>query len=105
SYEGFNRSGRSTRFELLALPLDGGIEHPRCLGVVTAAEKPFWLGADPICDASIDSIRVIDPDKEPLLPTERPAIDVPPLAPADLGKPQTTREFGNARRIRHLVVL
>ena len=48
SYEGFSRNGRSNQFELLALPLDGGIENPRCLGVVSAAEKPFWLGADPI---------------------------------------------------------
>jgi hypothetical protein len=32
TYEGFSRAGRSIRFELLALPLDGGAEHPRCLG-------------------------------------------------------------------------
>jgi hypothetical protein len=45
TYEGFSRNGRSNRFELLALPLDGGVENPRCLGVVSAVEKPFlrWL--------------------------------------------------------------
>ncbi|TGV74487.1 PAS domain-containing protein, partial [Mesorhizobium sp. M2D.F.Ca.ET.145.01.1.1] len=74
-FEGFSRNGRSNKFELLALPLDGGIENPRCLGVISAAEKPFWLGADPITDALIDSIRVIDPEKELL--NNRPAIDVP----------------------------
>ena len=105
SYEGFSRTGRSGHFEMLALPLDGGVENPRCLGVVTAAEKPFWLGADPICDASIESIRVVDPDKEPMFLKNRPAIEVPPLVPADLGFSETTSEYGKARRIRHLVVL
>lgn len=104
-YEGFSRNGRSNRFELLALPLDGGAEHPRCLGLISAAEKPFWLGADPITDALIDSIRVIDPDREPLFLANRPAISVPSLAPAELEAPETMTEYGRIRRIRHLVVL
>lgn len=102
TFEGFSRNGRSNKFELLALPLDGGIENPRCLGVVSAAEKPFWLGADPITDAMIDSIRVIDPEKELL--NNRPAIDVPSLVPAELEAPDTISALGRARRIRHLVV-
>ncbi|QDB99249.1 PAS domain-containing protein [Mesorhizobium sp. 8] len=105
TYEGFSRAGRSTRFELLALPLDGGAEHPRCLGIISTAEKPFWLGADPIVDVLIDSIRVIDPEREPLFLKNRPAISVPALAPSELEAPQTISEFGRARRIRHLVVL
>ncbi len=104
-YEGFSRAGRSNKLELLALPLDGGAAHPRCLGIISAAEKPFWLGADPIVDALIDSIRVIDPDREPVFLDNRPAINVPSLAPSDLDSPQTISEFGRARRIRHLVVL
>ncbi|RUW61453.1 PAS domain-containing protein [Mesorhizobium sp. M7A.F.Ca.US.008.03.1.1] len=102
SYEGFSRNGRSNKFELLALPLDGGVENPRCLGVISAVEKPFWLGADPITDALIDSIRVIDPEKELL--NNRPAIDVPSLVPDELGTPETISALGRARRIRHLVV-
>ncbi|UVK45109.1 PAS domain-containing protein [Mesorhizobium sp. AR07] len=102
TYEGFSRNGRSNKFELLALPLDGGVENPRCLGVISAVEKPFWLGADPITDALIDSIRVIDPEKELL--TNRPAIDVPSLVPDELGAPETISALGRARRIRHLVV-
>lgn len=102
SYEGFSRNGRSNKFELLALPLDGGVENPRCLGVISAVEKPFWLGADPITDALIDSIRVIDPEKELL--NNRPAIDVPSLVPDDLEAPETISALGRARRIRHLVV-
>jgi hypothetical protein len=105
SYEGLSRNGRSNHFELLALPLDGGVENPRCLGIMTTAEKPFWLGADPIADALIDSIRVVDPDKEPMFLKNRPAIAVPPLAPSSLDTPTTISEFSRARRIRHLVVL
>ncbi|TPM41737.1 PAS domain-containing protein [Mesorhizobium sp. B2-3-4] len=101
-FEGFSRNGRSNRFELLALPLDGGIENPRCLGVISAAEKPFWLGADPITDALIDSIRVIDPEKELL--NNRPAMDVPSLVPDEIEAPETISALGRARRIRHLVV-
>jgi hypothetical protein len=102
AFEGFSRNGRSNRFELLALPLDGGVENPRCLGVISAVEKPFWLGADPITDALIDSIRVIDPEKELL--NNRPAINVPSLAPDELEAPETISALGRARRIRHLVV-
>ncbi|MBZ9794094.1 PAS domain-containing protein [Mesorhizobium sp. ES1-4] len=102
NFEGFSRNGRSNKFELLALPLDGGIENPRCLGVIGAAEKPFWLGADPITDALIDSIRVIDPEKELL--NNRPAIGVPSLVPDEIEAPDTISALGRARRIRHLVV-
>ncbi|MER8825758.1 PAS domain-containing protein [Mesorhizobium sp. M0938] len=104
TYEGFSRNERSGKFELLALPLDGGVENPRCLGVISAAEKPFWLGADPIADALIDSIRVVDPENEPMLLKNRPAIDVPSLVPSELDPPETISALGQARRIRHLVV-
>jgi len=104
TYEGFSRNGRSNRFELLALPLDGGVENPRCLGVLSAVEKPFWLGADPITDALIDAIRVIDPDKEPMFLKNRPEIPVPSLAPTELDAPETISALGRSRRIRHLVV-
>lgn len=105
SYEGMSRGGHSCRFELLALPLNGGAEHPRCLGVVSAAEKPFWLGADPITDAAIESIRVIDPDKEMAALKNRTAITAPSLAPTELEHANPSGVFGGARRVRHLVVL
>jgi len=104
TYEGFSRNGRSMKFELLALPLDGGAENPRCLGVISAAERPFWLGADPLADALIDSIRVIDPDKEPMFLKNRPAIDVPSLVPGEFDPPETISGLSRSRRIRHLVV-
>ena len=37
TYEGFSRNGRSNKFELLSLPLDGGAENQRCLGIITTA--------------------------------------------------------------------
>ncbi|UVK36784.1 PAS domain-containing protein [Mesorhizobium sp. AR10] len=104
TYEGLSRNGRSNRFELLALPLDGGVENPRCLGVISAVKKPFWLGADPITDALIDTIRVVDPDNEPMSLKNRPAIAVPSLVPSEFDPPETISALGRARRIRHLVV-
>ncbi|PLP61074.1 PAS domain-containing protein [Mesorhizobium loti] len=105
SHQGISRDGHSCRFELLALPLNGGAEHPRCLGVVSAAEKPFWLGADPITDTIIESIRVIDPDKEVAALNNRTAIIAPSLAPTELEHTSSNRAFCSARRVRHLVVL
>ncbi|MGB3387516.1 MAG: PAS domain-containing protein [Pseudaminobacter sp.] len=105
TFDGLSRNGRSLQFELLLLPLDGGIENPRAMGVMSPAEKPFWLGADPISDALIDSVRVVDPDREPMFLRNRPAVTVPSLAPSasTLAEPVGTRD--GARRIRHLVVL
>lgn len=105
TYSGLSRNRRTVEFELLALPLDGGAENLRCLGVISPAQKPFWLGVDPIIDAQIDSVRIIDPDKEDLVLGNRPAISVPELAPTELDSAETLTEYGRARRIRHLVVL
>lgn len=104
TFEGFSRNGRSLSFELLLLPLDDGADNSRSLGVVAPLEKPFWLGADPIIDALIESVRVVDPDREPLFLNNRPAVTVPSLAPSD-GTISQTASLGGARRIRHLVVL
>lgn len=105
TYEGVSRSGRTCKFELLALPLDGGLDHPRCLGVVSVAERPFWLGSDAIVDALIESIRIVDPDKEAAALASRAAITPPSLAPADLDRPDGFGHLGRGRKVRHLVVL
>jgi hypothetical protein len=103
--EGASRNGRTNTFEMLLLPLDGGVENPRCLGVMSAVEKPFWLGADPIHEARLETVRVVDADREPLFLKNRPAIEVPSLAPGNLSASSITgRPAGGARRIRHLVV-
>lgn len=102
-YEAISRGGRQVPVELLLLPLAGGEENRRALGVATTTDKPYWLGADPIVDSALDSVRVIDPDREPL-PPSRPSINVPTLAPNDLLSDTHADEMAGIRRIRHLVV-
>lgn len=104
AFEGISRSGRLNPFEMLLLPLEGGLGSPRSLGAITPIEKPFWLGSDPIVEGRIDSLRVIDPDREAAYINGRSAVRVPPMAPAhsqllDIGGP-----VDGGRRIRHLVV-
>src|SRR5690606_28646850 len=103
--DGISASGRSNPFEMVLLPLEGGLGSPRSLGAITALEKPFWLGADPIIESRIDTLRVIDPEREPALLAARRAVTVPSIAPGDnqlIGIDTDPVETG--RRIRHLVV-
>lgn len=104
TFHGVSRNQRSNGFEMVVLPLDGGVDNPRCLGAAFAVEKPFWLGADPIVEAEIESVRVVDPDREPIFLKNRPAIDVPSLSPSELPA-SSDNESGGSRRIRHLLVL
>lgn len=105
AYEGLSGKERRLDFELLALPLDGGAQNPRCLGLVTSAEKPFWLGADPVVEAYIDKVRIIDPNEESALSGGRATIGAPALAPGELHGAAAPGIHGRARRIRHLLVL
>lgn len=109
AFDGISANGRRNLFELLLLPLDGGVENPRCLGSISTDDKPFWLGADPVTDGVIASVRVVDPDREPVFLKNRPEVAVPPLLPSSaevsrfpFPKPRESR--GGGRRIRHLVV-
>ncbi len=96
--QGVSKGGRTGPFELLVLPLDGGQAHQRALGSISPMEKPFWLGADPIVECRIDTLRIVDPDAEPLYLKNRPEVQVPPLSPENMAS-----EPG--RRVRHLLVL
>ena len=104
AFDGISRNKRSNPFEMVILPLDGGVDSPRSLGAMSAAQKPFWLGADPIVEAQVESVRVVDPDREPMFLKNRPAIDVPALSPSELPSPQGDRRKAGSRRIRHLLV-
>ena len=104
AFDGISRNKRSNPFEMVILPLDGGVDSPRCLGAMSAAQKPFWLGADPIVEAQVESVRVVDPDREPMFLKNRPAIDVPALSPSELPSPEGDRRKAGSRRIRHLLV-
>lgn len=80
--EGTSRNNRRVSFELLLLPLQSEGECVRILGCMSAMEKPFWLGVDAIVRCDITSVRVVDPDREPMFLKNRPEIAVPPLEPA-----------------------
>lgn len=102
-FNGMSNSSRSIAFEMILLPLDAGRDSSRCLGLITACERAYWLGADPIVDSQVQSIRVIDPDRDPLFLKNRPSValgdpmsDTSPIRPFSPGIP---------RRVRHLVVL
>jgi hypothetical protein len=103
AFEGLSRSQRSVQFEVLVLPLEGGTAHPRCLGVASAGERPFWLGSDPITDALIETTRIVDPGES--VEARRVEIASPSLDPSQPGAPQTIDDYRRARRIRHLLVL
>lgn len=105
AFDGWSEGGRVLEFELLLLPLEGGEQHQRALGIVSAATRPYWLGADAIVEAALQSVRVLDPDREPMYLKNRPAVPVPELAPSELAPTGTGVTQRGARRIRHLVVL
>ncbi len=104
SFEGRTQKGEAANFELLLLPLDGGVESPRALGSIIACEKPFWLGTEPVIECRISSLRLIDPDRDPVFLNNRPAMAVPPLAPERRSITDSLIEPGQGRRFRHLVV-
>ncbi len=105
TYEGLSQGGKVNLFELVLLPLEGGLGSPRSLGAITPLAKPYWLGADPIVEGRVDTLRVVDPDHESVFSTARPTMSVPPIAPGAahiIGSEPQGPEHG--RRIRHLVV-
>lgn len=99
SFLGVSQGGRTNQFELLVLPLDGGQANLRALGAISPLEKPFWLGADPIAQCRIESLRIIDPTVDSLFLNNRPEVKVPPLVPDD----ELAGDQG--RCVGHLLVL
>ena len=103
--DGTSAGGRANTFELVLLSLDGGVDHPRTLGAMFPVEKPFWLGNDPITECRIASLRVVDPDREPVYLKNRPEVTVPPLSPELERTDAPAKLERKGRRIRHLLVL
>lgn len=104
AFAGVTARGDEARFETLLLPLESGPGSRRALGSLLPFEKPFWLGAEPILECRVTSLRVIDPDREPAFLENRPAMPVPPLAPDGGSLADNLIEPGRGRRFRHLVV-
>lgn len=90
--------GRCVPFEILLLPLDGGPDMPRAIGIVSPLTRPFWMGSHPIVELELISSLIIDPDAMPI----NVGHDAPSLAPDSL---ETSDMQLPLRRVRHLVVL
>lgn len=101
SYEGVTRSGKTNHFEMVMLPLEGGHGSPRLLGAITPLTKPYWLGSDPLVEGKIETLRLVDPAKEPFFLARA----TPSLAPQETHlMDDTFAAPEKGRRIRHLVV-
>ena len=103
-YSGISGQGRAASFEMLLLPLETGGESARCLGISTVDQYIYWLGSDPIIDAEISGVRVVDPDREPLFLKNRPIVSLP-AKPTAGQIPLPVETAASARRVRHLLVL
>lgn len=65
-FHGFSKNNNSNGFEMLLLPLDSKGDGARCLGVVTACRRAYWLGTEPVIDANVDSVRTVSLDCDPV---------------------------------------
>lgn len=104
TFRGQSRNQRTNPFEMVVLPLNGGVDSPRCIGAILPVQKPFWLGADPILEGTVVSARPIDAEQEAIFLQNRTEIDVPELSPTYLGDDRDEAQAAGKRRIRHLVV-
>lgn len=109
TFDGISKGRRVLGFEAIFMPLANTTESTRLFGAIFPAEKPYWLGADPIVESRVTSVRVIDPDKELVFLNNRPRVDVPPMGPSieNLSGPRAIYTSRNepAKRFGHLTVI
>jgi hypothetical protein len=105
--------GQELAAELLLLPLrHSGPGFDRVLGSLSALERPYWLGTEPVERQTIASLRLIWPDETPRYGrrrTDQPQSQ-PQTQPLAAGAPRTqgviaTMPLPNSRRRGHLFVL
>ena len=84
-------SGRNTLLEILVLPLQNEAEGYRLLGCITPLQYQFWHGLEPVTSVNVQSIRVVNPDREPLFLANRPEI---PLSPSLMPTPEQLQFAG-----------
>ena len=109
TFDGISKSRKVVGFDAIFMPLADGTESARLFGAIFPNEKPYWLGADPIVESRVTSVRVVDPDKELVFLNNRPRVDVPPIGPAveDISGRQAISPANQsaARRVGHLTVI
>lgn len=103
TFQGIDANDRAAAFEMVLLPLQGGQSTSRALGVIVPLTRPYWLGASPVEENHIASLRIVEPESERLLLSGRPVINGPSIMPGDGDIAANGIESG--RRIKHLVVI
>jgi len=94
-----SRGGRRLAVEILALPLvQNGEKHKRLLGITTPAERPYWLGMDPIVNMALMSLRIVDPATELVQTNNRFN-----MIKTEIG--HSMEQPHDIRRVKHLTVL
>ena len=104
TFEGRTAKDRMLDFELVLLPLAGGQDNQRALGSIIPVKRPFWLGVDAIKTCFVTSVRIVDPEREPMFLKNRPAVPVPPMGGLDHLPDASAGIARNMRRVQHLVV-
>lgn len=105
TFEGRSSGDRRLDFELVLLPLAGGAHSQRALGSIVPITRPFWLGVDAIKTCHVTSVRIVDPEREPMYLKNRPAVPVPPMSAVDSLDAGIQPPAPSMRRVHHLVVL
>jgi hypothetical protein len=107
-FDGITKSKKVAAFEGIFMPLAGPGESERIFGAIFSDSKPFWLGAEPVAESRITSVRIIDPDKELVL-NNRPSVAVPPIRPGfhnlERRKLTETNSTQTIRQVGHLTVI
>ena len=107
-FDGITKSKKVAGFESVFMPLSGPGESERIFGAIFCETKPFWLGAEPVVESRITSVRIVDPDKELVL-SNRPSVAVPPIGPSirNLSQQNFPASHGSLtrRQVGHLTVI
>ena len=93
--EAVTRSGRMSNLEILLLPLQSETEGNHILGCIVPHKKAFWHGLEPVLSLDLQSIRVLDPDRELLFLANRPEILLAPsVSPTEMNLEPMGRKTG-----------
>lgn len=108
TFDGITRNKRVSGFEAIFMPLANNGEGGRLFGAIFSESKPFWLGADPVVESRITSVRIIDPEKE-LVFNNRPSVTVPSMDPSlrnlSVGRQIQGESGKDFKRFGHLTVI